>query len=130
MHLKIAAALLVAILPPAALSAPPASAISAGQFLARAEPLMKKSKMAVLVSSDARQLMRILGDAAQRNRARLEADRAAGRPVTTCLPAKGKAAVDANELLAYLRALPAAQRSRSFDDAFAGYTARKYPCRR
>ena len=106
-----------------------AGPITAGEFLARAEPLMQKSKMALLFSSEAKALMKIAGETAQRNRARLDAERAAGRPVRTCLPPKGKARMDAKELLAYLRALPPQQRSESFDLAFGGYAAKKYPCR-
>lgn len=121
-----AAALVLGLAAPASAS----GSISAGEFLAQAEPLMKKSKASLLFSGDARRLMRLLGDTAQKNRAQLEADRAAGRPVTTCLPPKGKAQINAAELLAHLRALPAAQRAQSFERAFAGYTARKYPCRR
>jgi hypothetical protein len=123
----IAAALIAAGAAPAAAHA--AQAITAGEFLARAEPLLKKSKVALIASSDARELMRILGDTARKNRERLDADRAAGRAVAACLPPKGKASVDARELIAYLRAIPAGQRGQSFDQAFAGYAARKYPCR-
>lgn len=103
--------------------------MSAGEFLARAEPLLKKSKMSLVFSKQARRLMAVLGEAAQHNRARLDADRAAGRRVDTCLPEKGKAKVNANDLLAHIRAMPPAQKAQSFDAAFASYTARKYPCR-
>lgn len=103
--------------------------MSAGEFLAKAEPLLKKGKMALVFSKEARRLMAVLGEAAQHNRTRLDADRAAGRRIDTCLPEKGKAKVNANDLLAHIRAMPPAQRSQSFDAAFASYTARKYPCR-
>ena len=102
--------------------------MTAGDFLKRAEPLMKKSKVGLLFSGEARMLLRTVGEAAERNRQRLDQDRAAGRKVATCLPPKGKAEVKANELLAYLRALPTARKAQSFDSAFAGYVARKYPC--
>ena len=107
-----------------------ANSITAGEFLARAEPLLKKSRMTLLFSSDARLLMGMVGEAAEHARARFDADRAAGRPVRTCLPPKGKASVNATELLAYIASLPAVDRAKSFDAAFAGYAARKYPCRR
>jgi hypothetical protein len=106
-----------------------AQSMTAGEFLARAEPLMKKSKVALMFSSDARSLIKILGEAADRNRKSLDATRARGKPVSTCLPPKGKASVDAGELLAYLRTLSPVERSQSFEQAFGGYTARKYPCR-
>ena len=103
--------------------------MSAGEFLAKAEPLLKKGKMALVFSKEARRLMTVLGEAAQHNRTRLDADSAAGRRTDTCLPKKGKAKVNANDLLAHIRAMPPAQKAQSFDAAFASYTARKYPCR-
>ena len=103
--------------------------ITAGEFLSRAEPLLRKSKVSLMFSSDAKSLLTILGETAERNRSKLDADRAAGRPVSACLPPKGKAKVDARELVAYLKAIPAAHRGQSFDSAFGGYVARKYPCR-
>ena len=105
--------------------------MSAGEFLTKAEPLLKKGKMALVFSKEARRLMTVLGEAAQHNRTRLDADRAAGRRIDTCLPekGKGKAKVNANDLLAHIRAMPPAQKAQSFDAAFASYTARKYPCR-
>ena len=109
--------------------ASPALAISAGEFLNRAEPMMKKSKASLIFSSEARSLMKELGGAAQRTRARLEADRAAGRPTSACIPAKGKAKIEAGQFLAYIRALPPAQKAQSLDQAFAGHMAQKYPCR-
>jgi len=115
-----------------ALAAPAAAAekaMSAGEFLGRAEPLMKKSKVSLIFSGEARKLLRMVGDAAEANRNRLDSDRAAGRKVGTCLPPKGKAEIKADELLAYLRALSPAQKAQSFDSAFSGYVARKYPCR-
>ena len=113
------------------LAAPAAAApeMSAGEFLNRAAPLLKKSKVSLVFSGEARKLMGTFGQAAERNRARLDAERAAGRKSTTCLPPKGKAEVNATELLAHIRALPPAQKAQSFDSAFASYIARKYPCR-
>ena len=87
-----------------AASSPP---MTAGEFLSRAEPLLKQSRMILLFSSDARFLMKVVGDAADHARARFEADRAAGRLVAACLPPKGKASVNSTELLAYIRSLPA-----------------------
>lgn len=113
------------------LAAPAAAApqVTAGEFLKTAESVMKKNKAALLFSGDARKLVRTLNETAQRHRARLDAERAAGRTMTTCLPPKGKAEVKSDELLAYLRALPPAQKAQSFEAAFAGFVARKYPCR-
>ena len=122
-----AAALLLGLAGPA--SAAQQQQMSAGEFLERAEPLLKKSKASLMFSGEARRLMKLLGETAQNNRARLDADRAAGRPVTTCLPPKGKASMNLNELLAHLRALTPAQRGQSFQSAFNSLTAKKYPCR-
>ena len=103
--------------------------MSAGEFLKRAEPLLKKNKMTLVFSGEARKLLGTLGQAAERNRAKLDADRAAGRTPSACLPAKGKAKVNATELLAHIRAMSPVQKAQSFDNAFASYTAKKYPCR-
>ena len=118
-------AVLVGLAAPAA----PASQMSAGEFLAKAEPLMKKSKAALIFSGDARALLRTIGETAERNRARLDAERAAGRRVATCLPPKGKASINSTELIGHLKALPPAQKAQSFDAAFASFAAKKYPCR-
>ena len=107
----------------------PAFAISAGEFLNRAEPMMKKSKASLIFSREARFLLKELGGSAQRTRARLEADRSAGRPTSACIPPKGQAKIEAGQLLAYIRALPPAQKAQSLDQAFAGHMAQKYPCR-
>jgi hypothetical protein len=122
--LRIAAILLAVAVPAIAQSQP----ITAGEFLTRAEPLLKKSKAALVFSGEARKMMRTLGDSAKRNRERLDADRAAGRKLTTCLPPKGEAEIKADELLAYLRGLPPQRKAQSFDSALASFLARKYPC--
>ena len=113
------------------LAAPAVAApqMSAGEFLKRAEPLLKKTKVALVFSGEARKLMATLGQAAERNRAKFDADRAAGRTPTACLPPKGKGQINATELLAHIRAMPPAQKAQSFDAAFSSYTAKKYPCR-
>jgi hypothetical protein len=117
------------ILIAAALAGTATAPLSAGEFLKRAEPLLNKSKAGLLFSSEARSLLKVLGETAQRRRDQLDADRAEGRPITTCLPPKGKGKIEARELISYLRALPQSRRAESFDAAFAGYAARKYPCR-
>ena len=121
--------LLAAVLMAVASPVLAAGQITAGQFLTRAQPLLKKNKMALMFSGEARKLVGILGQAAQSNRTRLEAEKAAGRKVDTCLPEKGKAKVNANDLLAHIRAMPPAQKAQTFDAAFASYIAKKYPCR-
>lgn len=104
-------------------------AMTAGEFLSRAEPLMKKSRMSLVFFGEARNLFRMVGKTAEKLRIRLDAERAAGRKTTTCLPPKGKAELKTDELLTYLRGLPPAQKAQSFEVAFSGYMGRKYPCR-
>ena len=114
----------------ASLAAAPSASLTAGDFLSRAEPLVKRSMVSLMFSSEARSLMRMIGEAAQQSRTKLDADRAAGKPVTTCLPPPGKANINSTELLAYIRSLSPQQRTQPFNVAFSGYVARKYPCRR
>ena len=90
---------------------------------------MQRSKAALILSQEARYLLKELGASAQRTRARLDADRLAGRPSATWVPPKGQAKVEVNEFLAYVRAPPPAQRTQSLDQAFAGHMAKKYPYR-
>lgn len=120
-----AAALTVALASPTVAATP----MTAGEFLARAEPLMAKSQISLLFSSEARRLMGVVRGSAQALRAQQDADRAAGRPPATCLPPKGQAEIGATELIGYMHALTPAQKSQSFDSVFRSFAARKYPCR-
>ena len=124
----LAGALLLGLAAPAA-AAPADPQMSAGEFLKRAEPLLKKSKASLIFSGEARRLIKLVGKTAEENRARLDADRSAGRAVATCLPPKGKASISTTELLSHIRALSPQQREQSFDSAFASLMAKKYPCR-
>jgi hypothetical protein len=93
-------------------------------FLRRAQALMLGGE----VSRDSPQFQALLADVAAAGkdvRARQEAERAAGGPVTFCLPPEGKAE---NDLLAHLIKIPDAQRGAPFRDAFADYVRAKYPC--
>jgi len=119
----------------AALLAAPAMAQSAqpmttGEFVTRAEPLMKKSMVSLMFSAEAKKLMQELDAAAKATRAKQETDLAAGRKPAACLPAKGKAKVDARELIAHLKTLPPGEKARSLQAGFTSYAARKYPCPR
>ena len=127
MKFRIVAALIAATIASPALAAP---AMTAGEFLDRAEPLMARSQVALLFSGEARRLMAVVRDSAQGLRAAQDADRAAGRSSATCLPPKGQAEIGATELIGYMKQLTPAQKSQSFDAAFRTFAARKYPCRR
>ena len=126
MHPRIIAALIAASVSAQSFAATP---MTAGEFLSRAQPLMKKSQISLLFSGEARRLMRVVRDSAQALRARQDADRAAGRASATCLPPKGKAEIGAAELLGYMNALTPEQKSQSFETVFRSFAARKYPCR-
>lgn len=105
-----------------------AQPMTTADFVARAEPLMKKSMVSLMFSSEAKKLMTELDAAAKATRAKQDADVAAGRKPAACLPAKGKAKVDARELIAHLKALSPTEKARSLHAGFASYAARKYPC--
>lgn len=112
----------------AATVAQPARPMTSAEFLSRAEPLLKKNMVSLMFSSEAKKLMNEVGAAAQATRKQQDVDRAARRQPATCLPAKGKAKVEAQELIAHLKSLTPAEKSRSFQSGFASYAARKYPC--
>ena len=102
-----AAALTVALASPTVAATP----MTAGEFLARAEPLMAKSQISLLFSSEARRLMG-----------------ATARRPPACRP-RARPRVGATELIGYMHALTPAQKSQSFDSVFRSFAARKYPCR-
>lgn len=109
-------------------AAPAAAApgdMSVSAFLAKADSLKAKGAMA-LFSSDFK-LLKSEGEAAgDAYRARLNAERAAGRP-SSC-PPKGTR-VSSDTLLAHLRSYPEPQRPRtSMKQAMADLFARSYPC--
>ena len=94
-------------------------------FLAKADALRAKGAMA-LFSSDLK-LLKSEGEAAGADyRARLNAERAAGRP-SSCPPKGTK--VSSDKLLAFLRTYPEAHRPRtSMKQAIGDFFARNYPC--
>ncbi len=107
-----------------------AQEMSAAEFLDRAGKIEKAGMAGLLLSSDARRLRKEIGIAAERLRLEQDAARKAGRAPAACLPPKGKAKVDARELVAFLRGLSPADRNISFRAAFFRYGATKYPCSR
>ena len=123
MHKVVLAGFLIAT----PLCAAHAQAITVAEFLARATPVEKKG-IAGMFSAEGRRLRQEIGKAAQATRAEQDNARRAGRPPATCLPPKGKAKINGRELLAFVRAIPPAQRGQSLQAAFAGFAGRKYPC--
>jgi hypothetical protein len=95
-------------------------------FLAKADALKAKGVTAMF-SSDIK-LLRTEGQAAGANyKARLTAERAAGRP-SSCPPKGTK--IDSDKLIAFLRTYPEPVRPRvSMKQAMADYFIRTYPCR-
>ena len=116
---KLPFALLIAATPAVA------SAMDVATFLSKAEALQKKGAMAVF-SSDLKPVMNEVKATGAAMKAERLADVKAGRRPDYCPPAK--ASSNSNELLAYLRTIPPAQRSMSFKAAMTSFMAKKYPC--
>lgn len=116
---------LLIAMPMAALAAP--GDMSVSTFLAKADALKAKG-MGALFSSDVA-LLKSEGKAAGENyKARLQREKAEGRP-SSCPPPGVK--INSDELLAFLRNYPAAIRPKvSMKQAMADYFIKKYPCRR
>lgn len=100
--------------------------MSVATFLGKAEKLQKKGPLA-LMSSDLKLLMGEMKGAGKSYRARLVADKAAGRPPHSCPPEKMK--LNSNEVLAHFRSYPVADRPRvSVTTAFGDLSRKRYPC--
>ncbi len=114
----------------ALLTATPALAaggdMSVAMFLSKADALKAKGPMALL-SPDLKVLKSEGQAAGEAYRARLVAERTAGKP-SSC-PPKG-AKVTSNDVLSHLRTYPAGARERtSMKTAMADFFIRNYPCR-
>ncbi len=108
-----------------ALAAAPASAeMSVGTFVSKGEALKAKG-MTAMFSSDLKVLQSELKKASTIYRARLDQDKAAGRPAHSCPPAKGKASLNSDEVMGYFKTLPA---NTGLYGGMAGLMKKKYPC--
>ena len=117
--------LLAAVMLPTALLATPGD-MSVTVFLGKADALKAKGAMA-LFSGDVKVLKAEGKAAGEAYKARLNTERAAGRP-SSCPPPGTK--IDSNELLGFLRTYPATTRPQvSMKQAMAEFFIRKYPCR-
>jgi hypothetical protein len=124
----------LALLPAIALAAAPVAStaaapggMTAAEFLAKADGLKAKGPMA-LFSGDIGKLKAEGTAAGQAYKARLRADKAAGRSPHSCPPAS--ASLTPRQLLAHLRTYsPAEQASTTMTSAVADYFAKIYPCR-
>ena len=104
--------------------------ISGGEFLHRAEPMLKKSRVSLVAAKEPKLLMQQFADAGDRVRRAQDADRAAGRKPATCLPPKGKAKLEIRSFLGFIRTMPAAEQARPLDHAIVRWSQIPYPCPR
>lgn len=103
-----------------------ANATDVASFLVRAETVQRKGVMAMF-SGDARSMMAELKTATKALKAERLAAEAAGRRPAYC--PTGKVSFSQSEILASLRAVPPAERSRvQVKDALRASFGRKYPC--
>ena len=103
-------------------------AMTVDTFLAKTKALQSRGLFAA-GSPDLALVRTEIRDAAAAYRARVEADRVAGRPPRSCPPPTGKAKIDAKGLIAAFDAIPPAERSRTVASAFAATMERLYPCK-
>jgi hypothetical protein len=122
MKFKLFAAVLLAALPMSA-----ANAMSIEAFLQKATALEAKG-MRALFSSDFKLLKKEMEIAGGQLRAERIATQKAGGKVSYCPPPKSS--LNAKEVLAHFRAIPAAQRARMpVKDGLRSLLSRKHPCR-
>ena len=101
-------------------------AMTVAVFLQKAEAL-KASGMTAMFSSDVGLLKNEMKGAGAALRAERLAAQRAGRRAAYCPPEQPS--LNANELLAHFRAIPAPQRARmEVKDALRSLLVRKYPC--
>lgn len=116
---------------PALLAAPLLCAMAPGDmsvaaFLARAASLERLGPLA-LATPQGNQLKDEVVAAGRRYKARIDADRRAGRKTTSCPPESGNLSPD--QWLAHLRSYPvSARRSVSVYAAFDALMKKRYPC--
>lgn len=109
-----------------AAAASPASAMSVGEFLSRAAALEKKG-ITALFTNEYKVLRGEVKSAGESLRTSQKAARAAGRKPIACLP-EDRVPVKSEELLAYFRSIPPAQRDITVAAAFTTLMRKKYPC--
>ena len=100
--------------------------MSVATFLSKAEALKAKG-LGAIGSPDIR-LLRTQADAGGASyKARIEADRKAGREPHSCPPKKAK--MDADQFLSHLRSYPAVERARTtITTAIFDVMKKRYPC--
>ena len=104
-----------------------ANAMDVATFLAKADALKSRGPLALL-SSDLGLLKNEAQNAGQALKAERLAQAAAGQPTAYCPPAQS--GMNSDELIAAMRAIPAADRPRiSVQSAMKAVMVRKFPCR-
>lgn len=100
--------------------------MSVSAFLARANGLERLGPLAI-ATPDGQRLKSEVVAAGKRYKARIDADRKAGRRTTSCPPESGTLTPD--QWLAHLRSYPVQSRkSISVYSAFDGLMRKRYPC--
>lgn len=101
--------------------------MSVAAFLARAGQLERLGPLAI-ATPEAHYLKGEVIAAGKRYKARIDAERKAGRKTTSCPPESGS--LTPEQWLAHLRSYPAQSRkSISIYSAFDGLMRKRYPCR-
>lgn len=100
--------------------------MSVAAFLARADAVMRLGPLA-MATPDAHRLKAEVIAAGKRYKARIDAQRKAGHPTSSCPPETGT--LTPEEWLAHLRSYPAERRRAiSIHAAFDGLMRKRYPC--
>lgn len=100
--------------------------MSIAAFLARADSISRLGPLAIATPDGVRLKNEVIA-AGHRYKARIDAQRRAGRPTTSCPPESGS--LTPEEWLGHLRSYPtAARRSVSVYSAFDALMKKRYPC--
>jgi len=103
--------------------------MSVATFLKKADALKAQGILAI-GSPDIELLKNEVQGASQLYRSDIRKSRKAGKPPHSCPPAKGKAKIDANDLIAHFRSYPATRRTNiSVRTGLYDLMKKRYPCK-
>ncbi len=103
--------------------------MTVADFISRVERLEARGALALL-SSDVGTLRSEVEASSTLYRARLAADREAGRQPHSCPPPAGRARMSSDDLVAHMRSYPEARRAQlTVREAVSDLMRRRYPCR-
>lgn len=120
----------MAMLAPVSVSAQTAPAeepMTLGQFLAQWDEAQKAGVMARM-SPDTHAAMRAIQRGTMRYRVLVETDKELGRPPRSCPPPLGTGKLNTNDIIPKLKALPAADHAKPFEEALIPILHSLYPC--